>query len=61
LLKESSVEAAHQVIKRTEDLQQLVKTGDILNVAEKTQKEKVACSEASEATRVTLILITSLM
>jgi hypothetical protein len=41
------------VIELTEDLQQLVKTGDILSVDEETQKEDATCSEdvASEATR----------
>jgi kynureninase len=53
LLKESIVEAAHQVIELIEDLQQLVKTGDILNAAEETRKEETTLLEATalEATR----------
>jgi len=53
LLKESIVEAAHKVIKLSENLQQLVLTVNGLNDAGKSQKEKTTCSEvvASEAPR----------
>jgi len=53
LIKESIVEAAHKVIELTENLQQLVVAGDLLDAAEETQKEGATCSEAdaSEATR----------
>jgi len=53
LLKESSVEAAHKVIELIENLQQLVRAGDLLDTAEEVQKEEAACLEAdaSEATR----------
>jgi len=53
LLKESSVEVAHKVIELTENLQQLVRAGDLLDAAEEVQRKEVACSEADalEATR----------
>ena len=53
LLKESSVEDAHKVIELTENLQQLVRAGDLLDAAEEeVQRKEAACSEAdaSEAT-----------
>jgi len=53
LLNESTVEAAHKVIELTEDLQQLVVAGDLLNAVEETRKKDVTCSEvvASEVVR----------
>jgi len=53
LLKESTVEAAHKVIELSENLQQLVVAGDILNDVGESQKKNATCSEAtaSEATR----------
>ena len=53
LLKESSVEAAHKVIELTENLQKMVRAGDLLDAAEEAQRKEAACSEAdaSEATR----------
>jgi len=53
LLKESTVEATYKVIELSENLQQLVVAGDILNDAGESQKENATCSEAavSEATR----------
>jgi len=53
LLKESSVEAAHKVIKLTENLQQLIRVGDLLDAAEEVQRKEAPCSEAvaSKATR----------
>ena len=52
-MKESTVEAAQIGIKLTENLQQLVMAGEMLDAAEGVQKEDAACSEtaASEATR----------
>jgi len=46
-VKESSVEAAHQVIELTENLQQFVVAGSILNDVEEPHKEKVTSSEAA--------------
>jgi len=46
LLKESSVETAHQVIELIENLQQLVVAGANLNDAKEPQKQKATCSEA---------------
>jgi len=53
LLKKSTVEAAHKVIELTENLQQLVATGDVLKTTEEGQREEATCSEAvaSEATK----------
>jgi len=47
LLKESTVEAAHKVIKLSENLQQLVVTGVSLNDVGESQKEKATYSEAA--------------
>jgi len=53
LLKEPIVEATHKVIEQSENLQQLVVAGDVLNDAEESKKENATCPEvdASEATR----------
>jgi len=53
LVKQSTVEATHKVIELTENLQQLVVSGDLLDAAEEVQRKEAACSEAdaSEATR----------
>ena len=58
LLKKSTGEAAQKVVELTEGIQDLVVVGDLLNIAEESQREDVACSgvgtleaDASEATR----------
>ena len=43
LVKQSTVEAAHKVIELTENLQQLVVAGDLLDVAEEIQRKEAAC------------------
>ena len=53
LVKQSTVEAAHKVIELTENLQQLVVAGDLLDAAEEVQRKEATCLEAdaSKATR----------
>jgi len=47
LMKESTVEAAHKVIELSENLQQLVVAGNVMNDAEESQKKNAACSEVA--------------
>jgi len=56
LLKKSTGEAAHKVVELTEGIQDLVVAGDLLNIAEESQRKDVAClgagtseADASEA------------
>jgi len=46
LLKESTAEDVQKVVELAGGIQEMVKTGDLLKVAEESQKEKAACSEA---------------
>jgi len=46
LMKESSAEAAQKVVELTENLQQMVRTTDVLKADENVQIEKAATSEA---------------
>jgi len=52
LMKESSAEAAQKVVELTENLQQMVKTGDVLKADKDIQMEKAATSEADASEAV---------
>jgi len=48
LMKESSDEAAQKVVELTENLEQMVKSSDVLKANEEVQMKKVATSEAAQ-------------
>ena len=52
LMKESSAEAAQKVVELTENLQQMVRTTDVLKADENVQIEKAATSEADASEAV---------
>jgi len=52
LMKESSAEAAQKVVELTENLQQMVKTSNVMKADEEVQMKKAATSEADDSEAV---------